>query len=349
MAHYKMGIYGEPAVGKSVFSLGWPNPFFICTDENYEYLKPFGAKEQNHIQVTSWEEFKNFVKTAKLDSFDTIVIDLIEDLYQWADAEYCRRNKIDDLGDLGYGKGYKIVRNDFTYYILKIINLKKNVILLSHQESSQDKNNRGIQYTSYSPSSYIPKKCWEMINGKLRFFFRAHMEEEQEGEEVVKKRLLSVRPKAHEFQINRGLNVDSLPDDIDLTYDAFVELFGKPSDIGEINIKSTENIVPDNPKEVSNVQSEQKDKVQEIKTKIQKKVIEEKPIETKTESIEEKPVTEEKSIETKTESVEEKPVKIPTPKQEEPVKKVEVKSGKEDYKSRIEAIKAKLAAQKQNK
>ena len=58
MAHYKLGIYGEPAVGKSVFSLGWPKPFFVCTDENYDFLDVFGAKENNHIQLSTWKEFK---------------------------------------------------------------------------------------------------------------------------------------------------------------------------------------------------------------------------------------------------------------------------------------------------
>lgn len=248
-----MGVYGEPAVGKSVFALGWPKPFFICTDENYEYLKPFGAKDKDHIQVTSWQEFKDFVKTFDFSKYETIVIDLLEDLYQWADAEYCRKNRIDDLSDVGYGKGYKVVRNDFTYYILKILNQKANVIILSHQETSQDKTSRGVTFTSYQPSSYIPKKCWELINGKLRFFFRAHVEETNVGDTLERERLLSVRPKAHEFQINRGLNVDSLPDDISLTYGDFTRLFGEPSSVGEISIKPTESVIPDaTPNEVTN-------------------------------------------------------------------------------------------------
>lgn len=270
MAHYKMGVYGEPAVGKSVFALGWPKPFFICTDENYEYLKPFGAKDKDHIQVTSWQEFKDFIKTADFNKYDTIVIDLIEDLYQWADAEYCRKNRIDDLSDVGYGKGYKVVRNDFTYYILKVLNQKTNVIILSHQEAAQDKTSRGVTFTSYQPSSYIPKKCWELINGKLRFFFRAHVEETNVGDTLERERLLSVRPKAHEFQINRGLDVDSLPDDIPLTYAEFTRLFGEPSSIGEINIKPTESVIPDS---TSSTNTESKpsasavEEVKEVKTK----------------------------------------------------------------------------------
>lgn len=271
MAHYKMGIYGEPAVGKSVFSLGWEKPFFICTDENYDYLKCFGAKDEDHIHITSWEEFKQLVKKFDFSKYETIVVDLIEDLYQWCDAEYCKRNKIDDLSDVGYGKAYKIVRNDFTYYILQLLNKKANVILLSHQDESIGKTTKGVEFSEFNPSSYIPKKCWEMINGKLRFFFRAYIEEKQTNDGFTKKRCLSIRPKPHEFQINRGLDVDSLPDDIDLNYNAFVDLFGKPSNVGEIEYKLTEQVKP----ATLDDNSKSEEKVEKVDSKVISSKVEE--------------------------------------------------------------------------
>ena len=38
MKRIKMLLYGEPGVGKSVFALKAPKPFFVCTDGNYEWL-----------------------------------------------------------------------------------------------------------------------------------------------------------------------------------------------------------------------------------------------------------------------------------------------------------------------
>ena len=86
MAHYKLGIYGEPATGKSVFALHWTKPFFITTDSNYEFLYEFGAKEEDHKQVTSWAEFKKFIATFDFSKYETIVVDVIEDLYLWAEC-----------------------------------------------------------------------------------------------------------------------------------------------------------------------------------------------------------------------------------------------------------------------
>ena len=56
MRHFKMILYGEPGVGKSTFAIKSPNPFFITTDGNYEFLEDFGAKPEAHIQVKNWRE-----------------------------------------------------------------------------------------------------------------------------------------------------------------------------------------------------------------------------------------------------------------------------------------------------
>lgn len=270
MAHYKLGIYGEPAVGKSVFSLGWPKPFFVCTDENYDFLDVFGAKENDHIQLNTWKEFKEWVNKFDFSKYETIVVDLIDDLYQWADAEYCRKSRIDDLGDIGYGKGYKVVRNDFTYYMLQLINKKCNIILLSHEDRSQEKTTKGTAYTAYAPSSYIPKKVWELINGKLRFFFRAYIEPVQTENGIEMQRSLSIRPKMGEFQINRGLIADSYPDCINLSYKSFVEQFGEPSGKGDKEYAVTDQLKPievvKNEPVIEPIKVEKVEKVEEVKT-----------------------------------------------------------------------------------
>ena len=70
MKRIKMCIYGEPGTGKSVFACKAPKPFFICTDGNYEWLEDFGAKEEDHIQVNSWEEASNLASAAIVDAVD---------------------------------------------------------------------------------------------------------------------------------------------------------------------------------------------------------------------------------------------------------------------------------------
>ena len=236
--HYKFGIYGEPATGKSVFALHFPKPFFITTDSNYEFLYDFGAKEEDHYQVTSWSDFKKLIKDFDFSSYETIVVDVLEDLYLWAETEYCAKNRIEDISDIGYGKGYKIVRTDFAVEIFKLLAMDKNVIILTHCDETQGKTARGGDFTAYEPSKIIPEKVWTMINGRLRFFFRTHLEDVTDGDTIITKRMLSITPKPHELQINRGTNVDKCPSDIELDFKAFCDTLNLKLD----NSKSTKKV-----------------------------------------------------------------------------------------------------------
>ena len=90
----KMVLYGEPGVGKSVFASKAPHPFFVTTDGNYEWLEDFGAKEEDHIQSTSWAMTKKIIKDIrdnpeKYEKYETLVMDLLEDNFKWCEYEYC--------------------------------------------------------------------------------------------------------------------------------------------------------------------------------------------------------------------------------------------------------------------
>ena len=51
----KMFLYAEPGTGKSTFASKAPNPFFITTDGNFEWLD---LPEEQHKQVFSFKEAK---------------------------------------------------------------------------------------------------------------------------------------------------------------------------------------------------------------------------------------------------------------------------------------------------
>lgn len=232
MKRIKMMLYGEPGVGKSVFACRMPNPFFITTDGNYEWLEEFGAKEKDHIQVNSWAEAKKAFDLS-FDGYDTVVVDLLEDLFKWCEFEFCEEKKIDHIGDLGYGKGYDITRNEFFIQICKLINKDKNVIFLSHEETRVTKDRRGIEKYYHKPSARIPDKVLDMIEGRLRYVVRCYLKAEGSGdgsEKIYKRRYLSLIPKENEYGIVRGINENNLPSDIPLDAHLFLETIGVEKD-----------------------------------------------------------------------------------------------------------------------
>lgn len=223
MKRIKMLLYGEPGVGKSVFACKAPKPFFICTDGNYEWLDEFGVDPNAHINVTSWSQMKDALDS-NFDGYETVVVDLLEDGFRWCEQEYCIRNKIEHVSDVGYGKAYDATRNEFFIAISKLLASDKHVILICHGITFTTKDRRGVEHTRYAPSSRIPDKVLDMIEGRVRYCLRCYTaaEEEPDGK-ITKKRFLSLVPKENEFGIIRGVDENAIPHDIPLDFNEFAK------------------------------------------------------------------------------------------------------------------------------
>lgn len=305
MKHIKMALYGEPGVGKSVFASKAPKPFFITTDGNYEFLEDFGAKAEDHVQVNSWAEAKKAF-SKDFSDYETIVIDLTEDLFKWCEYEYCRLNGYDHVSDPGFAKGYDITRNDFFINICKVLNLQKNVILIMHGITSSVKDRRGIEHTKYYPTNRIPDKVMDMLEGRVRYFLRAYMKAEDVNGKLVKKRYLSLVPKENEYGILRGIDENAVPSDIPLDFDIFAKTIGLETYSSSNNVvkakaevKKVEKVVEVKPEVVENAkQAEEKKEDAKVETKDEVK--EEPKVETKAEEKQaEQPKTEENSLDRK--------------------------------------------------
>lgn len=306
----KMVLYGEPGVGKSTFASKFPKPFFICTDGNFDWLD---LPDENHVQVNSWEEAKK-VFSSGFENFETVVVDLTEDLFKWCEKEYCVRNKIDHISDVGFGKGYDTTRNEFFIEICKLLNLEKNVLLLMHGITYTVKDRRGVEHTKFGPSSRLPDKVIDMIEGRVRYFLRCYVKDiDLEDGTIMKERFLSVVPKPNEFGIIRGIDENKVPQDIPLDFNEFVNIVGY-------------DVVVEQPEQVEEKHKRHKKVEEQVEKAVEKTNEEVPPFEVEEKKEEVKPIekTEVKHVEEKTE------VKPMT---------------NED---KIAAIKAKLAAMKKN-
>lgn len=231
MKRIKMLLYGEPGVGKSVFASKAPKPFFITTDGNYEWLEDFGADPNAHKQVFDWTEAKEAM-AQPYDEYDTIVVDLLEDMFKWCESEFCIKSKIDHVSDIGYGKGYDITRSEFFLEISKLLARDKHIILITHGITFVTKDRRGVEHTKYAPSNRIPDKVMDMIEGRLRYCLRCYLKvEEQSDGTLVKKRYLSLIPKENEFGIIRGVDENKMPQDIPLDFDEFAKCIGLDKEV----------------------------------------------------------------------------------------------------------------------
>lgn len=239
----KMAIYAEPGVGKSTFASKAPNVFFICTDGNYGWL---GLPDEQHVQIANGPQFEaiiNMLSGPEFDWCDTVVVDLLEEAYLMCEASFCKKHKIESIGDLDFGKGYDLVRKSFLIQISKLISLPKHVIFLMHGEDDiSTKDVRGNVITKHIPSSKLPKKLLSSVEGKVQYFLRAYIKAETSSDpnnsKVYKKRYLSLIPKPNDYGISRGADENNFPEDIELDWNVFAEVIGLNDSVNTPSQKS---------------------------------------------------------------------------------------------------------------
>lgn len=339
----KMVLYGEPGTGKSVFACKAPKPFFICTDGNYDWLEDFGADMSAHADAHSWDEIKKILNDkARLDKYETIVVDLLEDGFKWCESEFCTRNRIEHLSDLGYGKGYDITRNDFFIDIGKLLSIDKNVILIMHGMDVVRKDRRGVEHTYHVPSPRIPDKLLDNIEGRVRYFLRCYVKgEEQADGTFVKKRYLSLIPKENEFGICRGVDENKVPHDIPLDWNEFAKAIGFTNEP-----KTTTATEPTTKPSVDEIKDEPATKV-ELPRKRKVRTPEPAPVETVAEKVEDEPPFDIPSTDEINAKLKEVVVKYSEPKTEEKAEpEVKTEAKPLSRAEQIAALKAKIEAQK---
>lgn len=177
-----MWIYGQPFSGKTTLADKFPNPLMLNTDGNIKYVtSPYIAIKDEVTtegRITkvkkAWEIFKETIDelAKKQNDFKTIIVDLLEDTY-----EYCRLYMYDKLGithesDDSF-KAWDKVRVEYLSTIRKLTNLDyNNIILLSHEDSTKDVTKRtGDKITSIKPN--INDKVANKVAGMVDVVIRA--------------------------------------------------------------------------------------------------------------------------------------------------------------------------------
>lgn len=205
-SNLKLWVFGQPNIGKTTFANQFPDALMLNTDGNYKGV------DSPVITITGWEQF---VETCDEilkgeHSYKTIVIDLLEDIYTYCRNYYCTKLKIDHEADLGYGKGYDIIKTAFLIVIRKLANSPYNLLCLSHEKETVIKDRIGRETTVYKPN--FTDGTATKLSGMMEITGRLYAEtKDVDGETIETRRLFfgSASDMATGNKV-KTLNVDSI-------------------------------------------------------------------------------------------------------------------------------------------
>lgn len=146
-------IYGMPFCGKTTFANNFPDPLMLNTDGNIKFVDAPYIRIKDEVRVEgrqtkrtlAWDVFKDTISELekKENTFRTIVVDLLEDLY-----EHCRLYMYQQMGithesDDSF-RAWDKVRGEFLNTLKRLMNLDyENIILISHEDTSKDITRKG--------------------------------------------------------------------------------------------------------------------------------------------------------------------------------------------------------------
>lgn len=230
-SYKKIWIYGQPYSGKTTFADEAPTPLNLNTDGNVKYVTMPRLAIKDEVTVEgritkrkfAWEIFKEAISDLEKGSdFETVVVDLLEDTY-----EYCRLYMYDQLGithesDDSF-RAWDKVRTEYLSNIKRLLSLDYNIILISHEDTSKDLTKKGgDKVTAIMPN--LNEKASKKIAGMVDLVARLVVDGD--------KRTLNFKSDEVVFGGGRlqGVKTTKIPLSWDALCEVYDEAIGKAAD-----------------------------------------------------------------------------------------------------------------------
>ena len=218
---YSVLVYGEPKSGKTTIATKFPKSLLLAFERGYSAIPGVMAKD-----INTWGEFRKVLSALKeqevKETYYNIIIDTADIAYALCEKYICNmesneKNNYESIGDIPFGKGYKLVMTEFDECIRKILQMGYGLILISHAQNKSFTDENGTEYNKIIPTldsrgRLVCERTCDII-GYSRGI------ETENG--VVTKLFLRGTPR-----FVAGSRFRHTPNAIDFTYDALVKAIG---------------------------------------------------------------------------------------------------------------------------
>ena len=151
LSGYITYIYGAGGTGKTTLASQLDRALLLAFERGYNALPGIMAQD-----ITTWGEMKQVVRELKKpevkEKYKSISVDTIDIAAKLCEKYICNNNQVSDLGDLGWGKGYKLMKEEFESVFRSITQEGYALFFISHDKDRVFKREDGTEYNQIVPS-----------------------------------------------------------------------------------------------------------------------------------------------------------------------------------------------------
>jgi hypothetical protein len=208
--------YGQTKIGKSTFCSNADGALFLATEPGLNALDVFQAP------IQTWDDLLAACAeiTEGKHPFKTVIIDTVDNAYKFCADYILKKFKIEHESDLGYGKGYALINNEFQRVLTKLAFLPYGLFLISHAKEIEVETRTG-KYTRIVPT--LPDKARKIVLGMVDMVLYCDLEQSAgECGEQRMRRVIRTKPSLY---YEAGDRTGRLPETLDLDFSKFFEAF----------------------------------------------------------------------------------------------------------------------------
>lgn len=137
LSGYITFIYGAYKTGKTTLAVQMEKPLLLAFEQGYNALP--GVIPQ---PMTSWGDMKQVYRQLKMpqvqERYRAVIIDTVDVAADMCKKYICQQNDIEELGDLGYGKGWSKFKDEFNEVFRGLTQMGYAVFFIGHDKEAKD-------------------------------------------------------------------------------------------------------------------------------------------------------------------------------------------------------------------
>lgn len=211
LSGYITFVYGAPKTGKTTLATQMDGSLLLAFEPGYHALPGVIAQD-----VLTWGEMKQIYRELKKPEvqavYKSVIIDTIDIAADRCKKYICQQNGIEDLGDLGYGKGWTKFKDEFNEVFRGLTQLGYAVFFIGHHKEVTVTDNSGQDHIVIRPA--LSNSTREVIAGMADIYGYAH--------QVAKDKMSVLTLRDTSGIIECGCRFKYIPNEITLNYQNLV-------------------------------------------------------------------------------------------------------------------------------